>query len=184
MSMSNELHVVWITLSVMFNGWCISLQQKPSWMWYTPWSSAEANRINWGHTQSQQMWIFKIRIEILGHIINNQGVKVDPVKTKAILDMQALNNVSEMWHFIGMTNQLSKFTPCIVLNWWNHQQNCSVLNALFNGVQARLKSLPKSRRSWPHLQSLHGTVWRKCLTVQNFDEWSSQWFWWIKFWRM
>ena len=51
-------------------------------------------------------------LKFLGHIINNQGVKVDPAKTKAILDMQPPNSVSEMWHFIGMANQLSKFIPC------------------------------------------------------------------------
>ena len=28
------------------------------------------------------------------------------------------------------------------------------------------------------------TVWRKCLMVQNFNEWSSQGFWRVKFWRM
>ena len=51
-------------------------------------------------------------LKFLGHIINNQGVKVDPAKTKAILDMQPPNSVSEMRRFIGMANQLSKFIPC------------------------------------------------------------------------
>ena len=51
-------------------------------------------------------------LKFLGNIINNQGVKVDPAKTKAILDMQPPNSVSEMRRFIGMANQLSKFIPC------------------------------------------------------------------------
>ena len=38
----------------------------------------------------------KSELKFLGYIINNQGVKVDPAETKAILDMQAHNNVSEM----------------------------------------------------------------------------------------
>ena len=54
----------------------------------------------------------KSELKFLGHIINNQGVKADPAKTKAILDMQLPKNVSEMRRFIGMTNQLSKFIPC------------------------------------------------------------------------
>ena len=54
----------------------------------------------------------KSELKFLGHIINNQGVKADPAKTKAILDMQPPKNVSEMRRFIGMTNQLSKFIPC------------------------------------------------------------------------
>ena len=54
----------------------------------------------------------KAELKFLGHIINNQGVKADPSKTKAILDMQPPKNVSEMRCFIGMTNQLSKSIPC------------------------------------------------------------------------
>ena len=38
--------------------------------------------------------------------------------------------------------------------------------------------------SWYMNRILQNTVWRKCLTVQNFDEWSSQGFWRVKFWRM
>ena len=36
----------------------------------------------------------------------------DPAKTKAILYMKPSKNVSEMWCFVGMSNQLSKFIPC------------------------------------------------------------------------
>lgn len=54
----------------------------------------------------------KSELKFLGHIINKQGVKADPAKTQAILDMQPPKNVSEMRRFIGMTNQLSKFIPC------------------------------------------------------------------------
>ena len=39
------------------------------------------------------------------------------------------------------------------------------------------------RQSNPVMNLTH-TVWSKCLTMQNFDKWSSQWFWQVKFWRM
>ena len=54
----------------------------------------------------------KLELKFLGHIINKQGVKADPAKTQAILDMQPPKNVSEARRFIGMTNQLAKFIPC------------------------------------------------------------------------
>ena len=54
----------------------------------------------------------KSEVKFLGHIINKEGVKADPAKTRAILDMQPPQNVPEMRRFIGMTNQLSKFIPC------------------------------------------------------------------------
>ena len=54
----------------------------------------------------------KSKLKFLGHIINKDGVKADPAKIWAILDMQPPRNVPEMRRFIGMTNQLSKFIPC------------------------------------------------------------------------
>ena len=50
-------------------------------------------------------------IKFLGHIINEQGVSADPEKTVAIKDMKAPTNVSEMRRFLGMVNQLGKFSP-------------------------------------------------------------------------
>ena len=54
----------------------------------------------------------KSELKFLGHFVNKQGVKADPAKTQAVLDMQPPKNVSEMRRFVGMTNQLSKFIPC------------------------------------------------------------------------
>ena len=55
----------------------------------------------------------KSELKFFRHIINNQVVKAVPAKTKVILDMHPPKNVSEMWRFIGMTNnQLFKFIPC------------------------------------------------------------------------
>ena len=58
------------------------------------------------------MRVLQIRIEILGHIINHQGVTADPAKTKAILEMKPPKNVCELGCFVGMIKQLSKFIPC------------------------------------------------------------------------
>ena len=50
-------------------------------------------------------------ITFLGHIIDAEGIRVDPEKTEAIRKMSPPTSVSELRRFMGMTNQLGKFTP-------------------------------------------------------------------------
>ena len=49
----------------------------------------------------------------LGHRINRNGVAPDPNKTAAILKMETPKTVSELRRFMGMVNQLGKFSPHI-----------------------------------------------------------------------
>ena len=51
------------------------------------------------------------KIKFLGHVIDETGIKADPEKTSAIRQMQAPTNVSELRRFLGMVNQLGKFSP-------------------------------------------------------------------------
>ena len=53
----------------------------------------------------------KHRIKFLGQILDGSGVKPDPDKVEAIQAMKAPMNVTEVRRFLGMINQLSKFTP-------------------------------------------------------------------------
>ena len=46
-------------------------------------------------------------VKFLGHIVNKDGIKADPDKTAAILNMQ---NISELCRFMGLANQLGKFS--------------------------------------------------------------------------
>ena len=49
----------------------------------------------------------------LGQIIDRDGIRADPEKTSAIRQMEAPKNVSELRRFLGMVNQLGKFSPHI-----------------------------------------------------------------------
>ena len=51
----------------------------------------------------------KTTIKFLGHIIDCNGVKADPDKTKAITEMEAPRSVSDLRRFLGLVNQLGKF---------------------------------------------------------------------------
>jgi len=55
----------------------------------------------------------KDTIQFLGHVINAEGVSADPQKITAITKMKSPSSVSELRRFLGMTNQLGKFSPCI-----------------------------------------------------------------------
>ena len=52
----------------------------------------------------------KETIKFLGHVINSNGVSADPQKIEAIVNMKAPSSVSELRRFLGMTNQLGKFS--------------------------------------------------------------------------
>ena len=45
----------------------------------------------------------------LGHFLEKDGISADPEKTSAMMDRP--NNVSELQRFMGMLNQLGKFSP-------------------------------------------------------------------------
>ena len=53
---------------------------------------------------------FKLdEIKYVGHLITSEGVKPDPSKIQAILQMKAPENVSELRKFLGLINYLSRF---------------------------------------------------------------------------
>ena len=49
-------------------------------------------------------------VKFLGHIIDENGIRADPAKTSAIREMKPPNNVPELRRFMGMVNQLGKFS--------------------------------------------------------------------------
>ena len=53
----------------------------------------------------------KSRIKFLGHIIDKDGIHVDPDKVEAVLKMDAPTDVSGLRRFLGMVQQLGKFIP-------------------------------------------------------------------------
>ena len=55
----------------------------------------------------------KAQITFLGYVINKQGILADPNKTAAIDQMEPPKSVTELRRFLGMVNQLGKFSPHI-----------------------------------------------------------------------
>lgn len=53
------------------------------------------------------------QLKFVGHIIDSKGIRADPDKVRAIAEMKAPTNVSEVRRFLGMVNQLSKFSACL-----------------------------------------------------------------------
>ena len=60
---------------------------------------------------SDKCEVSKSQLKFLGHIIDETGVRADPAKTEAVIQMSPPKNVTEVRRFIGMVNQLSKFIP-------------------------------------------------------------------------
>ena len=51
------------------------------------------------------------KITFLGHVIDKTGISPDPGKVCAILQMKEPTSITEVRHFMGMVNQLDKFSP-------------------------------------------------------------------------
>ena len=67
-----------------------------------------------GLTLNKDKCVFsKTSVKFLGQVIDSDGIRTDPDKIKAILDVQEPQNVSDIRRFVGMVNQMSKFSPRI-----------------------------------------------------------------------
>ena len=55
----------------------------------------------------------KQSLTFLGHIIDAHGVSADPSKTSAVLEMKTPRSITESCRFMGMVNQLGKFSSRI-----------------------------------------------------------------------
>ena len=60
---------------------------------------------------TQKCEFAKDRLRFLGHIISKDGVRADPAKTTAVLQMKPPQNIAELRRIMGMVNQLGKFSP-------------------------------------------------------------------------
>ena len=60
---------------------------------------------------SEKCEINKTSMRFLGQLVDKTGVKPDPEKVRAICQMSAPRIVTEVRRFLGMINQLSKFSP-------------------------------------------------------------------------
>ncbi|KAK3782887.1 hypothetical protein RRG08_002516 [Elysia crispata] len=104
-----------------------------------------------GLTLNEKCEFSRTSIRFLGHIIDDQGVHADPAKLEAVINFPAPANITELQRFLGMINQLAKFTPELATQteplrqllkrdslWsWGHQQEES-----FQKIKKNLTSTP------------------------------------------
>jgi len=50
-------------------------------------------------------------VKLLGHVFNSEGVKPDPDKITAIVNMPSPKSVKDLQRFLGMINYLSSYIP-------------------------------------------------------------------------
>ena len=50
-------------------------------------------------------------MKFLGHVVSAEGIRADPNKTSAISAMPAPTPVLDLRRFMGMVNQMGKFSP-------------------------------------------------------------------------
>src|SRR5262249_54824045 len=46
---------------------------------------------------------------ILGFLVHQSGLEIDKSKEKVILEVKALGNKKDLWHFLGQVNYLRRF---------------------------------------------------------------------------
>ena len=102
-------------------------------------------------------------MKFVGHIIDADGIRADPDKIQAIKDMNPLSNVSDVSRFLGMVNQLSKFSGRLALlteplrellkkktEWsWGHLQESA-----FHDIKKELSSTPCLRHYDPNKETI------------------------------
>lgn len=52
-------------------------------------------------------------VSIAGCLVSEEGIRIDPEKTKAMQDMEAPRSVSDSRRFMGILNQLGNFIPSL-----------------------------------------------------------------------
>ena len=65
------------------------------------------------HLTVRKCKLCKTSLMILGHVIDQRGITADPNKTAVVQQMETPKLVSELRRFLGMVNQLGKFSPNI-----------------------------------------------------------------------
>ena len=96
----------------------------------------------------------KERVTFLGHVVDKNGISADPQKISAILELKKPNSCTELQRFMGMVNQLSKFSPHIAEVSKPPHEHLSIRS---HGCrdQLRMMHMTRSNRSWQNLQSWH-----------------------------
>ena len=76
------------------------------------------------------------QIEFLGHIISAEGIRINPEKVTAILNMDRPSDVSELRRLLGMVNFLARFCQGYKMS-FNHLPSCCLQRMLGFGNKIR-----------------------------------------------
>ena len=71
----------------------------------------ETARLNNLSLNSKKMQVKSTDCKFFGHRLTPDGIKVDPKKIEAIIQMDSPQNVANLQSFNGMINYLKKFSP-------------------------------------------------------------------------
>ena len=87
--------------------------------------------------------------EFLGHLVDKDGIRADP--SKAVVQMEAPQTTRDMRRFLGMMNQLGKFSPRIDWqNWDSLWERYWAPRTLGHGVLSRSVHSPTWKRISPN----------------------------------
>ena len=57
------------------------------------------------------------KVSFMGHIFSKEGIKIDPDKVKAVLEMPSPEDVEGVWRLNGFVNYLAKFYRDSLTKW-------------------------------------------------------------------
>ena len=61
------------------------------------------------HLNAEKVQLWKDRVPFIGHVVSENGLRVDPAKVKAIVNMPAPLDVAGVQRLLGMAQYLTKF---------------------------------------------------------------------------
>ena len=94
-------------------------------------------------TLSKEKCVFGVtQISFLGQSVDSDGIKPDSRKLQAIQQMKLPSNVNELCRFLGMINQLNKFSPHLVSNTQPLRVLLRVPRTIGYGEKTKRKLLP------------------------------------------
>ncbi|KAJ8353117.1 hypothetical protein SKAU_G00206840 [Synaphobranchus kaupii] len=100
---------------------------------------------------SVQKLQFKLKVvQFHGHILSSQGLRIDPEKTRAVLDMPTPTDAKAVQRFIGFVTYLAKFLPRL-------SEVCKPLHRLLDKDSVR-HWLPKHEQAVQEIKRLVSTT--------------------------
>ncbi len=93
-----------------------------------------------------------MQIQNLGHIIDSEGTSPDPKRTDAIRKMPPPASLTELRRFMGIVNQLNKFSPKIAELSQPLRKLLSPKQPYTHGHQARMMPFKSSRKKSPQIE--------------------------------